>query len=209
MASDHPSAADIVDLYDRKAEAWIEDRGQDLHEAVWLDRLLADLPSGAAVLDAGCGSGQPLGAELARRGFAVTGVDASPRLIERARSALPDADLYVADMRTLDLGAARFDAILAWHSLFHLTPDDQGRALERLIAHAKPSVRLMFTAADQAGEAIGEWRGEPLYHASLAPEAYRSLMAAHDFTADMHVVPNVSTVWIASRGSLARPSASR
>jgi hypothetical protein len=36
-----------------------------------------------------------------------------------------------------------------------------------------------FTSGHCAGEAIGEFEGEPLYHASLDPEEYRALLARH------------------------------
>ena len=39
----------------------------------------------------------------------------------------------------------------------------------RFAAHAQPGAPLMFTSGSEAGEAIGEWQGEPLYHASLEP----------------------------------------
>jgi hypothetical protein len=39
----------------------------------------------------------------------------------------------------------------------------------------------MFTREPQHGEATGTLYGEPLYHASLAPDDYRSLLAANGF----------------------------
>ena len=44
------------------------------------------------VLDAGCGTGR-YAVELAGRGFSVSGVDASPQLIEQARKRSPDSGL--------------------------------------------------------------------------------------------------------------------
>ena len=39
----------------------------------------------------------------------------------------------------------------------------------------------MFTSGPRAGEAIGEYRGEALYHASLDPAEYEALADAHGF----------------------------
>jgi SAM-dependent methyltransferase len=59
---------------------------------------------GAAVLDAGCGTGR-YAVELARRGFAVTGIDRSSELLEearsRARAAGPPITLLEGDLRDL------------------------------------------------------------------------------------------------------------
>ena len=59
----------------------------------------------------------------------------------------------------------------------------------------------MFTSGTSHGEAIGSYRGDPLYHASLAPQEYRTLLEAADFRILAHVVedPNCGahTIWLA------------
>ncbi len=84
------------------------------------------------------------------------------------------------DMRLLDLGR-RLDALLAWNSFFHLSPDDQRGMFARFTAHARPGAPLMFTSGPDHGEVVGSWRGEPLYHGSLGPEEYRALLDANGF----------------------------
>ena len=42
----------------------------------------------------------------------------------------------------------------------------------------------MFTAGPAHGEAIGEWCGEPLYHGSLDPKAYRAQLTAAGLTVE-------------------------
>lgn len=175
-----PSARRIIGLYDDKAGAWIDQRqalatdGPGVSEAVWLDRFMARLPAGGSVLDVGCGSGRPVAEALLSRGFRVTGIDSSPALIAHARATLPAGEWLVGDMRTLDL-KRRFDGVLAWYSLFHLSQDDQRAALPRLLAHGADEAVMMVSTGPKDGEAIGTWQGEPLYHASLPPEGYREL----------------------------------
>lgn len=48
-------------------------------------------------------------------------------------------------------------------------------------AHATAGTPLLFTSGPADGEAIGDFEGEPLYHASLAPEEYGALLTAHGF----------------------------
>lgn len=54
-----------------------------------------------------------------------------------------------------------------------------------------------------AGEAIGSYAGEPLYHASLSGQEYRSLLHDHGFAVREHVVEDPAcgrhTVWLAQR----------
>jgi SAM-dependent methyltransferase len=171
----------IVGLYDDHAVAWDDVRGTSAAlEKPWLDRFAALLPAGATVLDVGCGGGRPIAADLIERGFRVTGIDSSPTLVELCGVRFPEQEWIVADMRALDLGR-RFDGLIAWHSSFHLTQEEQRALFPRLAAHAAPGAPLMFTSGDEAGVRLGEWQGEPLYHASLAPEEYEALLARSRF----------------------------
>ena len=172
----------IVGLYEENAAAWDEARG-DLHpsERASIARFAAEVRPGGRVLDLGCGKGAPVGAYLLGRGLAVTGVDTSPSLIALARARLPAGEWLVGDMRTLDLGR-RFDGILAWYSFFHLHFDAQRAMFARFAAHAAAGATLCFAAGPEHGEAIGEWRGEPLYHASLSQAEYRALLNEHGFS---------------------------
>lgn len=171
----------IIGLYEANAAAWDAVRdGEPRLERAWLERFAAGLPEGGRVLDIGCGAGQPIARWLIGRGFRVAGIDSSPSLIALARERFPGAAWRVADMRELALGE-RFDGLIAWHSLFHLAPGDQRSMFPRFAAHARPGAALMFTSGWAAGVRIGEWRDEPLYHASLDPDEYRSLLADNGF----------------------------
>ena len=59
---------------------------------------------------------------------------------------------------------------------------------------------IMFTSGSQAGEAWGEWQGEPLFHASLAPGEYRELLVAAGFGSITYIDADpVATLWLATR----------
>ncbi len=212
----------IIGLYDENAAEWDRKRGQGfeprqssepgsaaeelaegrLMERAWLERFLAPLPARSAILDIGCGTGVPIARYLSGLGHMVTGVDSSPSMIAIAGRRMPDNEWIVADMRALDLGR-RFDGLIAWHSFFHLTQADQRAMFARFASHAAPGAMLLFTSGPAHGEAIGEWMGEPLYHASLDPQEYRALLAANGFEVVDHRSedPNCggATVWLARR----------
>jgi len=190
----------IIDLYSRRALDWDRDRGKALIEKTWLDAFLAHVPAAGTVLDLGCGSGEPVARYLIEQGRAVTGVDTAPGLIDLCRGRFPDHDWRVADMRGLDLGRT-FDGVIAWHSAFHLTPADQREMFAVYARHLGPGGVLMFTSGSEEGEAVGEWRGEPLYHGSLSTEGYRQGLEAAGFEvrADGVEDPGTggATVWLA------------
>lgn len=198
-------ADEIIGLYERHAEAWDRIRLADLIlEREWLTRFTSLLPSDGSVLDMGCGSGQPIARHLLERGFAVVGIDSSPRLIEKCRSRFPEAEWIVADMRTLSI-RRRFEGLIAWDSFFHLSHEDQRAMFAVFREHASSGAPLLFTTGTGHGEAIGSFHGESLYHASLSPEEYRTLLESSGFRVLDHVVEDPAcgrhTVWLAQYGA--------
>jgi SAM-dependent methyltransferase len=192
---------DIIDLYERHAHDYVADRGRAVRiEDGWLTRFANLLAPGSAVLDIGCGSGEPIARHLIDKGFAVTGVDASPTLISLCRERFPDRNWHVADMRHLALGTT-FGGLLAWDSFFHLTPADQREMFAVFKRHAAKGAALMFTSGGLLGESIGSYHGDPLYHGSLSPEEYETLLKSAGFRVVAHVTEDPDcgghTIWLA------------
>lgn len=197
-----PSSQDIGALYERHAKAWDRARAGTLLEKAWLDRFRDVVGPRGAVLDLGCGGGDPVARYLVERGHRVTGVDSSPSLIGVAARRFAGGDWIVRDMRGLSLGTT-FAGLVAWDSFFHLTVRDQRAMFPVFRAHAAPGAALLFTSGPREGEAIGSFEGDPLYHASLGPDEYRALLAEHGFGVVAHVPDDQScgghTVWLARR----------
>jgi cyclopropane fatty-acyl-phospholipid synthase-like methyltransferase len=193
----------IIEHYERHASKWDRDRQSSAwNDKVWHDLFITKLTRGDEILDLGCGSGWPVARHMADHGLHVTGVDSSPTMISLCRTRLPDHVWVVADMRQLSLGE-RFDGILAWDSFFHLGHDDQRRMFAVFADHASPGAALMFNTGPQHGEAIGTYRGDPLYHASLAPAEYRALIDRFGFEPIEHNANDARaggrTVWLCAR----------
>ena len=193
----------IVGHYEKHAVAWDADRQIGYwNDKIWHDRFIGKLGNGATVLDLGCGSGRPVAQHMAELGLHVTGVDSSPSMISFCRERLPDQEWIVADMRQLALGR-RFDGILAWDSFFHLNHDDQRRMFPIFADHAAAGALLMFNTGPQHGEAVGEYNGDPLYHASLSPTEYEALVGRLGFDVIQHAANDAAaggrTVWLCQR----------
>src|SRR5262249_9218464 len=155
----------IIAHYERHASSWDADRrAAGWSDKPFIERFLKLLPQGAAVLDLGCGGGSPVALHMVAQGVRVTGVDTSPTPISLCRTRMPDQRWIVGDMRSVALGRT-FGGILAWDSFFHLRHDDQRTTFRTFAAHAAAGTILMFNAGFSHGEAIGSYRGDPLYHA--------------------------------------------
>jgi SAM-dependent methyltransferase len=95
--------------------------------AAWAARVRGWLPGHPAdVLDLGCGTGS-LALLAAERGHRVTGVDASPAMVERARAKLAgrDAAVLCGDAAAPPVGEQRFDVVLVRHVLWALPAPDR------------------------------------------------------------------------------------
>jgi cyclopropane fatty-acyl-phospholipid synthase-like methyltransferase len=195
----HP-ASRIIGHYEKHAIAWASDRrSAPWNDRIWHERFVEALAPGQSVLDLGCGPGFPVAAHFPRRGLKVTGVDSSPTMISLCRQRLPDHEWIVADMRNLSLDR-RFNGILAWDSFFHLDHESQREIFAVFAAHALPGAMLTFNTGPQHAEEIGEYRGDPLYHTSLAPGEYQNLISRSGFEVIDHVVEDSRaggrTVWL-------------
>jgi SAM-dependent methyltransferase len=195
------SGRDIISLYDRLAHEYDRERGRALLEKKWLDRFLEHVPGAGTVLDLGCGMGEPIAQYILSLGYRIVGCDSSPSLIALCRARFPNEEWLVVDMRELALGR-RFDGLIAWDSFFHLSMDDQRSMFLRFADHANPGAPLLFTSGPEAGESIGSYHGEPLYHASLDPTEYRRLLGHHGFTVQAYEPDDAEcgghTVWLAT-----------
>lgn len=192
----------IIDLYERHARIWDGERSKGLFEKFWLDRFLNLVPRDGSILDIGCGSGEPIAQYFISTGYKLTGVDSSLAMIDLCKTRFPNETWAVADMRTLSLGVG-FNGILAWDSFFHLRQSDQRKMFSIFAKHAAPNAALMFTSGPSEGIAMGEYHGEPLYHASLEPGEYRALLSEQGFEVVSYVAKDAAcggrTIWLAQR----------
>jgi cyclopropane fatty-acyl-phospholipid synthase-like methyltransferase len=167
-----PRTKIVADGYDAIGEtfaAWRERAVGDPRRH-WEDELVSRLAAGARLLELGCGGGSPETRRLAER-FMVTGVDISPRQIERARAAIPAAEFVCADFTDLELPAASFDAVASFYVFNHVPRELLATLLGNIHAWLMPGGWLLtaFGRSDNAGW-TGEWLGAPTFFSSYPPE---------------------------------------
>jgi ubiquinone/menaquinone biosynthesis C-methylase UbiE len=124
--------------WEREALNWAQWARTPGHDSYWRHsgppffELLP--PSGRATLDLGCGEGR-VSRDLKARGYAVTGIDASPTLIGLARDTDPDGEYVLGDAAALPFADGSFDLVVAFNTLMdiqdmHAAVREAARVLE-------------------------------------------------------------------------------
>lgn len=131
------------DDYDAKWRSLAE-AGEKVHGEADLVTALLARHGGAAVLDAGCGTGR-VAIELARRGVQVLGIDADPAMLAAARAKAPQLTWLEMDLAELGPGVpGPFDLVLlAGNVMIFLTPGTEGLVLGNLAARLAPGGLLV------------------------------------------------------------------
>jgi SAM-dependent methyltransferase len=142
-----------VENYTRLAGVYDEVVVDPCHDAwaSFLDELFrADEDAVRDVLDVCCGTGL-LAAELAARGYSVTGVDASEAMLARARRLLgPEPRLIGATLPDLPLEETFDAAVCTLDGFTYLAPADLRRTVAVLARRLRPGGWLVFDAHTDA-----------------------------------------------------------
>lgn len=143
----------------------------------YMEILMAALPEGASVLELGCGSGNLTTRRLAER-FVVTGVDISARQIALAQQHARNARFIHADMTTLDLPTASFDAVASFYAISHVPREEHPTLLRAVERWLRPGGVFMATmgAGPSEGEVEEDWLGAPMYFSHYDAETNRQLV---------------------------------
>lgn len=190
----------VYEAYDKIIDWFDNARTKTLMESEYLNLIIKNIPTNSDILDLGCGTGEPIARFFIESGYKVTGVDGSSKMIELCKKRFPDLQWIVSDMRDIRL-QKKFDAILAWHSFFHLDQDSQRKMFKIFESHIKPNGILAFTTGDEEGEVWSDNGGQSLYHASLSIKEYEFLLKDSSFKVLIHKVRDPqcgeATVWVA------------
>jgi SAM-dependent methyltransferase len=133
------------------------------------------LPTGAQVLDLGCGPGEPTTRVLREAGLSTYAVDASPTMVAAFRERFPDVDVELNTVEASGFFGRQFDGVLAWGLLFLLTPTAQAHVISKVGRALKPGGRFLFTAHTQSVSWLDAMTGRP--SRSLGAEVYGRLLS--------------------------------
>ena len=100
------------------------------------------------LLDLGCGLGRH-SLLFAQRGFNVTSLDLSPSGLRKLGEAVHETDLPIltvlGDVRSLPFEDGSFDAVLSYHSIYHVDSDGMIAAIRELGRVLRPGGEVYLT----------------------------------------------------------------
>ncbi len=161
--------------------------------ASFLDARWCDDPAGVRrVLDVACGTGL-LAAELIGLGYEVSGVDASPAMLARARRLLgPDVSLVETTLPALPATGPFDAAVSTFDALNYLTPGDFRLTLSAIAGTLRPGGWIVFDLhtdamldlARRTSSVEGEQDGTRYAISNVVDPAARTCLATIEVTGE-------------------------
>ena len=148
------SGPSIGEQYDVLADWWADTHRESSYGVEALTRALSFARPGGRALDVGCGAGGRLARRLEERGFSLTGLDASEKMIALAREQHPQGKFTQVEVQEWTPDGT-YDFILAWDSLFHLPLDQQQPVLAKLCGALAEGGVFIYSFGDAVGSHCG------------------------------------------------------
>ena len=169
-----------MNSYDKIADSW-----HNFRKNTTINKCVREfceyLPSGANILDAGCGTGYPIDDYLVKNGYCVTGIDPSEKMLEKAKELrLDNARFLTSDFLNFD-SSSLFDAVIAFDSLWYIPLKSQPEIYKKAENLLKKGGYFMFTHGRTNGEIYGEMFEENFRYAALDLDTVIKLLRQNGF----------------------------
>lgn len=164
--------------YDKIAHWWHDRHDQSDYGVAQVEKALSFAANSGKALDAGCGAGGRFVRQMQDKGYAITGLDVSEKMVALARQNHPKETFLHQDITTWETTDS-FDFILAWDSLFHLPLETQKPVLEKLCTLLAPNGIFIYTFGDAEGEHTDQWHGDSFAYSSIGINENLKLLIEH------------------------------
>jgi cyclopropane fatty-acyl-phospholipid synthase-like methyltransferase len=172
----------LREIYDGFAGTYEENRGLfDMTEVFNSFYTRLEVEKGR-LLDLGCGAGEPFPRFFIDRGWRVTGVDFSERMLGLASKYVPKMQTIHADMREVQFEPNQFEAITAIYSLFHVPSNDHAALFDKFYQWLWPKGKALFTYATKEYTGSNQFDG---YKKFMERELYYSHNSPDKLYADL------------------------
>lgn len=173
---------DLIEAYNRLAVTYDENRGLFDMSAVFHDFFSRLGGEKGHLLDLGCGAGEPIPGWFIQKGWQVTGVDFSKKMLELAARYQPRMHRILADMTEFQMPSESVDAITAVYALFHTEKEKHPGLFSGMYRWLRPGGKALFTYATKEYTGAEEFSGyirfmaEDLFYSHYRPHQLFSIL---------------------------------
>jgi ubiquinone/menaquinone biosynthesis C-methylase UbiE len=172
----------VRDGYDDIAPQYGSGRQGESEDVKLLHLFFERLPRGALVLDAGCGSGYPIGRSLIEN-IQVTGLDFSKQQLLLARKTIQDAKLVCGDITKLPFPDSTFDAVVSYYSIIHIPRNEHREVLLSFHRILKTGgLALLCLGAGDLPSDTSSWYGTQMFWSHYDKETNLQMVRDSEFT---------------------------
>jgi len=152
--------------YNKIAEWWHQHHLNSTYGVRQIEMAISYCSNQISALDVGCGSGGRIVRSLEDKGFIVTGIDASSKMIDIAKANHPSTKFIEADICNWETDQ-KFDLIVAWDSIFHLPLSMHAVVISKLCGMLQKDGILAYTLGNDYGEHVSDWKNDKFYYSSI------------------------------------------
>jgi SAM-dependent methyltransferase len=156
-----------------------------------IKKFTKNLRHGAKILELGCGYGFPIANMLYKQGFNLYGIDSSVKMVERFKKDLPDVPIQCSNVLSSNFFSTRFDAIIAYGLIIHLSQDQQVKVVEKVSEHLHIGGVFLFNSGDEDGEKLtppGYNGGERFMNYSMSCVNYEKALSNNHMLLENHYI---------------------
>lgn len=174
----------VRDGYDTVAASYLAARPDTGGDLALLPELLRHLECGDAVLDAGCGAGAPVMAQLSDAGLQPVGLDISMAQLRLARARRAMTNVAEGDLAALPFRDGVFDGLVSFYAVIHVPRADHSVVFSEFWRVLRSGgVALLCVGSDDLPEDHdpASWLGVPMFWSHFDAATNLAMLAAAGF----------------------------
>jgi len=196
---------DLKAVYNRFAEKYQDNRETFDMSEIFNDFFRKLNLKNGELLDLGCGTGDAFPKLFLKKGWNVTGVDFSEKMLGLAKKYQPEMKTVLSDVTEFDIKENKYNAITGIYSLFHVEKDKHRELFTKIFKGLKSGGKALFTYAgkeytgSETFDGNIEFMGESLFYSHTTPEKLSKMLTGIGFSnikIDRHEIGGETFLWV-------------
>lgn len=181
--------------YDLISDQWNSDRSSlPPKDQQLFDIFIKHLPNSCEILDIGCGSGFPIATLLDDKGYKISGVDRSTKLLRFAQEKLPQCKFINSDIEDFTF-EKKYKGVVLWDILFHLDRSKHESILTNIFEHLEEKGIMILSSGgskDDIAAFTDFMYGVKFFYDSYPVKAFKVIVEKIGFTVLSESILNIA-----------------